>query len=335
MSQSSLLKLLRTCLDDKHVHKLELVQKLWSDYGEIARYYSPELATNIIVKHVSPPAKVLHPRGWNSQTSHQRKLLSYQIEAYFYQDFADQCDAFCKVPTLIACINGNDKQPNEQQMLVLEDLDFVGFTERRNQSNMQEAKLCISWLAYFHARFLHTRAENLWPVGTYWHLATRQDELAVMPEGELKKQAAKIDRRLNKAQFQTFVHGDAKLANFCFTQNATKVAAVDFQYVGMGVGVKDLAYLLGCCFNDNDLFVHEEYLLGYYFQQLNAGLLHYNISCDTSMLEAEWRTLYAFAWADFLRFLQGWSPGHYKINSYMQHQADIAIQQLVKKDDYV
>jgi hypothetical protein len=231
---------------------------------------------------------------------------------------------------LITCIDSSVQHSNEQQMLVLEDLDFAGFTERRSYSNMREAKLCIRWLAYFHARFLHTRTENLWPVGTYWHLSTRQDELAVMPEGKLKQQAAKIDSRLNKARFQTLVHGDAKLANFCFTQNTEHVAALDFQYVGQGAGVKDLAYLLGCCFDDNELFLYEEQILGYYFQQLAAGLTHYNVSCDVMLLEAEWRILYAFAWADFLRFLQGWSPGHYKINSYMQYQTDIALGLLEK-----
>lgn len=330
MNQSSLLKLLKTALADKHVCKLEVVQKLWSDYGEIARYNSPKLAEDIIVKHVFPPTKVHHPRGWNSQISHQRKLLSYQIEARFYQEFASQCDTYCKVPKLIACVNNSDQHSNEQQMLVLEDLDFIGFTERRSQSNMREAKLCISWLAYFHARFLDTQAKNLWPVGTYWHLATRQDELAVMPEGELKQQAGEIDSRLNHAQFQTLVHGDAKLANFCFTQDTDQVAAVDFQYVGLGAGVKDLAYLLGCCFDDKELFMHEEQLLAYYFQQLAEALAHYKINCDLNALETEWRLLYPLAWADFFRFLQGWSPGHYKINSYMRNQSELAIRYLAE-----
>ena len=33
-------------------------------------------------------------------------------------------------------------------------------------------------------------------------------------------------------------------------------------------------------------------------------------------VEADWRPLYPVAWTDFFRFLQGWSPGHWKIHRY-------------------
>ena len=60
-------------------------------------------------------------------------------------------------------------------------------------------------------------ATGLWPAGTYWHLETRPDELDAMPDGPLKNSAAMIDRRLNKATYKSLVHGDAKVANFCFS----------------------------------------------------------------------------------------------------------------------
>jgi Ser/Thr protein kinase RdoA (MazF antagonist) len=58
--------------------------------------------------------------------------------------------------------------------------------------------------------------------------------------------AAVIDQVLNNCSYQTIVHGDAKLANFCFSKEGA-VSAVDFQYVGGGCGMKDVAYFLGSC----------------------------------------------------------------------------------------
>ena len=46
------------------------------------------------------------------------------------------------------------------------------------------------------------------------------------------------------------MHGDAKLANFLFTSDHSQVAGVDFQYVGGGCGMKDVAYLLSCLDED-------------------------------------------------------------------------------------
>ena len=301
------------------------MQSLWSGYGEIARYASPRLKTTLIVKHIYPPIEHVHPRGWNTQTSHQRKLQSYQIEANFYRDYASLCDEHCVVPTLLA-----EFSENQQQILVLQDLDQAGFSQRKDQGGMADVMLGIKWLAYFHAKFLQQSSCDLWPVGTYWYLSTRQDEFKVMQAGKLKDAAQTLDTALNGARFQTLVHGDAKLANFCFPDNNARsgLAAVDFQYVGNGVGVKDLAYFLGACLNQADLFNYEQIILNEYFSQLKSALEHYQVKVDFIDLQQEWRSLYALAWADFYRFLLGWSPGHYKINAYMQKQTDIALARL-------
>ena len=303
------------------------MQSLWSGYGDISRYVSPKINTTFIVKHISPPIEQVHPRGWNTQTSHQRKLQSYQIEANFYRDYACLCDENCLVPELLA-----EFSANQQQILVLQDLDQAGFSQRKDQAEMADVMLGIKWLAYFHARFLQQDSASLWPVGTYWYLATRQDEFKVMQAGKLKDAAEALDRALNNARFQTLVHGDAKLANFCFSENndngSGSLAAVDFQYVGKGVGVKDLAYFLGACLNQDDLFKYEHVLLDEYFLQLKNALDYYQVEVDFTHLQQEWRSLYPLVWADFYRFLLGWSPGHYKINPYMQKQTDLALASL-------
>ena len=97
--------------------------------------------------------------------------------------------------------------------------------------------------------------------------------------------------------YRTFVHGDAKSDNFCFTKDGRTVAAVDFQYVGGGVGPKDVAYLLhGLSPRD------EAHALETYFAELRPRL-----EKDVATpLEEEWRTLYPMARDDFRRFLDGW-----------------------------
>jgi aminoglycoside phosphotransferase (APT) family kinase protein len=130
-----------------------------------------------------------------------------------------------------------------------------------------------------------------------------------------------IDARLNQANYQTLVHGDAKLANFCFSADGDRVAAVDFQYVGGGCGMKDVAYFVGSCLDERACEARESELLDYYFSALREALGRSEKRCDVEALIAEWRGLYPVAWTDFHRFIKGWSPGHWKINSYSERLA--------------
>ncbi|MFT5840826.1 MAG: hypothetical protein ACI9UT_003340, partial [Flavobacteriales bacterium] len=61
---------------------------------------------------------------------------------------------------------------------------------------------------------------------------------------------------------------------------------------------------------------------------LKNGFDHYQVKVDFKHLQQEWRSLYPLVWADFYRFLLGWSPDHYKINPYMQKQTDTALASL-------
>lgn len=291
--------------------RLEHIQSLWSGYGEIVRVglTGAEWPT-VILKRVDPPTTGRHPRGWNTDLSHERKLRSYDVERTFYEHFAGRCDEAVRVA---ACL-GTTACDGTWWML-FEDLDAAGFDGRRGGLSDDELDACLSWLAEFHATFLGVAPEGLWEVGTYWHLATRPDELARTNDAELRTAAAALDARLNDARFQTFVHGDAKVANFCFSSDA-RVAAVDFQYVGGGCGVKDVAYFLGSCLSDDDCERHVPRLLDRYFDLLRAAVARRQPSVDVDALEAEWRALFPVAWADFDRFLAGWAPGHWKRGGY-------------------
>lgn len=294
--------------------EVERVQSLWSGYGSIKRYALEGSALkSVIVKHVQMPCGTHHPRGWDSDLSHQRKVRSYQAEWNWYERWQERCGEACRSPKCY----GLDKK-DEEILILLEDLDSAGFPVRLAQVNDQQLYACITWLAHFHATFLGVSPEGLWSTGTYWHLDTRPDELAALDDADLQVAAPLIDQALAQSPFQTFVHGDAKLANFCFSPQGESVAAVDFQYVGGGCGMKDLAYFMGSCLDETQCEAREKELLAVYFKALKTALAASSNGVDFEALEADWRVLYPFAWADFHRFLKGWSPGHWKINSYSE-----------------
>ncbi len=251
---------------------------LWSGYGEVVRYHRPDGGT-VIAKHVRPP----RGRG----RGHDRKLRSYEVESTWYREWAPRCQA--RVAECLAA-----ERADGEWLFVLEDLDAAGFAGRGSRLSDAQLDACLRWLAALHASFLGQRPRGLWKVGTYWHVATRPDEHRAMAAGPLKRAAGAIDARLTAAAHQTLVHGDAKPANFCFGHDA--VAAVDFQYVGGGVGVKDVAYLLW----GEDRRGTERGLDVYFAELRRRGV--------EPAVEQEWRALFPWAVADFARFVAGWAP---------------------------
>ncbi len=296
------------------IFEIEVIQSLWSGYGKIARYGLENSELNrVVVKHVRLPDGGNHPRGWNTNLSHERKLKSYQVETAWYEKWSHLCDENCRIPKCLALDTHED-----EVLMVLEDLDDSGFSNRVETASWNEIEACIIWLANFHATYLGCKADDLWDIGTYWHLDTRPDELLELSDIDLKNAASLIDAKLNDAKFQTFVHGDAKLANFCFSPDGKSVAAVDFQYVGGGCGMKDVAYFVGSCLYEEDCERLEDQILTLYFNTLRKALKDQNKPFNADEVEREWRALYHVAWADFHRFLKGWSPDHWKINNYSE-----------------
>ena len=284
----------------------EMIQALWSGYGKLIRVGLCDTTIDtVVVKHVQLPNRINHPRGWNTDISHQRKLQSYRVESAWYQIYSSHCAA--RLPICLAI-----EWQDDEVLMVLEDLDDAGYALRKQTVTWEDIESCLAWLARFHASYLSIAPDNLWEVGTYWHLDTRPQELSVLHDQRLKEAAPLINERLNASQYKTIVHGDAKLANFCFASTGD-VAGVDFQYVGGGCGMKDVAYFIGSCLREADCERLESQILDTYFKHLQEELEEHNES-----LESEWRLLYRVAWADFHRFLKGWSPGHWKINSYSE-----------------
>lgn len=285
----------------------EVIQELWSGYGKIMRVGLENAAVeSVVVKHVQLPIDQNHPRGWNTDKGHRRKVKSYKVEAKWYDSYSQNSTA--RLPDCLAIETQDD-----EMLIVLEDLNEAGYPVRKRAVRWEEIAACLGWLAQFHASYLGAIPDGLWEVGTYWHLETRPHELAVLEDQNLKEAAPIIDAKLTACTYKTIVHGDAKLANFCFTKEGQQVSGLDFQYTGGGCGMKDVAYFIGSCLNESECERLEPQILDTYFEYLQSAIGERN-----EALEEEWRSLYRVAWADFHRFLKGWSPGHWKINSYSE-----------------
>jgi len=317
---------IRRATGASQVELTERVQSLWGGYGELCRVQLCGVTSaSAIVKFVTPPSEREFAHDPSKLRSHRRKLRSYAVELAFYESFARTCDAACRVPALL-----HGEARADRFLFVLEDLDQAGFPARKTLCTPQEIAACLEWLAAFHARFLGVGPDGLWKVGTYWHLATRPDEFARLSAGELRGAAARIDQRLNAARFRSLVHGDAKLENFCFSRSGRAVAAVDFQYVGGGVGVKDVAYFLSSCLSPAECEQHIPGYLELYFSALRAALGSQGnpFASEADALEREWRALFAWAWSDFYRFLLGWAPAYAAGDTYSQKQLDVVLSSL-------
>lgn len=297
--------------DASACEEVTLIQSLWSGYGKISRYRLQDARyATVVVKHIALNGSSAHPRGWNTDLSHQRKVHSYEVEIAWYEQWNARCTEACRTAKHLGSMTQGD-----EHWIILEDLN-ADFPLRKHQLELNEVKTCLRWLTHFHATFMQQQPEGLWPVGTYWHLATRPEELAKMQHAELKQKAPLLDGLLNNCTYKTLVHGDAKLANFCFSVDGKQVAAVDFQYVGGGCGMKDVAYFLGSCLSSHECEVHTEALLNHYFTELKQALAAAHVTLDLHALEQEWRSLYPVAWTDFTRFMLGWMPTHQKVNGY-------------------
>ncbi|KAF7692121.1 hypothetical protein HF521_011088 [Silurus meridionalis] len=260
------------------------IQTLWSGYGQIVRVHLHGCErSSVVVKHVMFPKACR-----DTDVSHRRKVRSYQVETHWYKNYLT--NERCRIPECLAA-----QSFGEEQLMVLEDLDVAGFPDRRTSVRDGEIKACLRWLANFHGLFLGVPARGLWPVGTYWHLETRPDELEALTDLKLKAAAPKIDAVLNSCRFKTILHGDAKLANFCFSKDGSR----------------------GCC----GLPVRRR------------GAVPEKEKENFSELEDEWRLMFAFAWTDFHRFLLGWMPGHHKINRYSRRLTQEVLKKLAENSN--
>lgn len=257
------------------------IQDLWSSYGKLLRIQNTN-GSSFIRKQINLPPIPSDPK---KKFDYQRKKKSYEVERLWYQSEPNLSN-----PVIPSLLKIDDLSLNFE----IEDLKPKGFQIIQKILKPDLYRI-ISSLANFHMELLNVE-NNFWEHGGYWHLETRPYELKQMSNKALQSKAYQLNDQLKNAKYKTIIHGDCKLANILL--NKDQVAFVDFQYVGSGAGVKDLVTLFASL--PEDFLEDQDDFIDYYFKSMQP---HQNYSTD---LDEEWRSLYPIAWADYLRFLDGW-----------------------------
>ncbi|KAK7423536.1 hypothetical protein QQX98_000994 [Neonectria punicea] len=285
-----------------------VLQTLWAGYGHIcaitaktsvkevtahwARVCGETGGANntfhLILKLISPP----HSDG---DEGHLRKMLSYDVEQYFYNKVTPTLEDDVAVATCLVSTRHLEGQASAKELrgltaTIMTDLrqKFPVAGEKRSLLDSRQVHSAVDWLAKFHANSLKllpdelskfvlppleemkkrqsqpsTGDEKLWLNGGYTYLATRRKEYASLAEdvdsewseafcapfeGSSSSVAEMVADFLTPCgrPFETYIHGDVKSENLFTTELGDRVAFFDFQYVGLGLGVCDLAKLFTC-----------------------------------------------------------------------------------------
>jgi hypothetical protein len=76
---------LLTLTHSESIADIQLIQGVGGGDGQLLRVFWLGGQVNaVLVKLINTP----QPKGWNTNLSHQRKLFSYQIESYWYEQYA-------------------------------------------------------------------------------------------------------------------------------------------------------------------------------------------------------------------------------------------------------
>jgi hypothetical protein len=332
---------------------LKIIQSLWAGYGQICRV-TDQHGQSYVLKLITPPPTKANDEG------HTRKILSYQVEQYFYSHLAPQLPPSIPVAKCLGSINDHHTDGTSTTAMLLNDLkqQFPVAGEKRNVLSPTQVNAALDWLSGFHG-FWWTRVKDLahsslvlppleevqadgqdasektvWLNGGYTYLATRRKEyegLVMDKESEwnmvltsrTRDEAQSIAERVAAflapavsmptqiERYQTLIHGDVKSENLFTSKSGEEVAFYDFQYVGLGLGVCDLAKLFTCSIPLDMLVANrniphelpmqdgERTLLERYWKKLKeAGMQEY----EWKIFEIHWE----IALVDWLRFQASW-----------------------------
>lgn len=207
------------------------LQTLWAGYGHIcaiqARHSAPDTASPQLVNSILPPLarqgetlslilKIISPPTQydGDDEGHLRKMLSYEVEQYLYEEIAPRLDgdiAFARPVASTRSMRDKAKADGLENVtaILMTDLreDFPVAGDKRSILTSRQVHSALEWLAKFHRsswhvlprpldkfilppleeaerreRGLQLSGDGLWLNGGYTYLATRRKEYRQLAE---------------------------------------------------------------------------------------------------------------------------------------------------------
>lgn len=305
------------------LRSLHTLQSLWAGYGYVchvaasrdpsqsstaeANSKSDETTNTNFIKNASASSskhkdgapesyiiKAIAPLpAFSKDEGHIRKILSYQVEQYFYTHLASRMPVTIPVAKCFASINERHNDGVSTTAMMMTDLreEFPVSGEKRAVLNKTQVHAALDWLSSFHGYWWKSdfttpessaelvrppleegneeRQRSVWLNGGYTYLATRRKEYESLKSDRRSEWCKPLTDILENGisvsemvaailapskglkggptdDYQTLIHGDVKSENLMTTADGKRVAFYDFQYVGLGLGVCDLAKLFTC-----------------------------------------------------------------------------------------
>jgi hypothetical protein len=222
-------------------------------------------------------------RGSFESEEHQRKLKSYLVEEEFYRTISPSMRrSGLGLAQYLTSTKHNDgrvkilmEDLRDSHPLSLSSVSLIdqsgqaalNWLAQFHAYHWEQSTLWESW-GCGHGRGEVSQEEvRIWPEGCYWRLDTRLEEYNSMTEirhQRLKRIAIPLAELLRDGvdsscphRHRTLIHGDFKIANLLFQRTAAVTdgglgrgtgtgyhcVSYDFQYLGLGYGVRDLVML--------------------------------------------------------------------------------------------
>ncbi|KAI1453190.1 phosphotransferase enzyme family protein [Annulohypoxylon moriforme] len=199
---------------------MKKLQTLWAGYGYIYELTARAIGENdgkkaesipLILKFIAPPQTRLD----SADEGHLRKLMSYEVEQYFYSSVAPQLEDETSVAHCVATTREASGKPGAELLggvtaTIISDLRplFPIAGEKRSELNEKQIFAALDWLSSFHGtsrklvpdtlgefllppleeakrrRDKSSPGKKLWLNGGYTYLATRRKEYASLAEDD-------------------------------------------------------------------------------------------------------------------------------------------------------